>query len=367
MRGLRSPAWFPVALLVAVGAAMAACSRQKPAENPHPLDLRVEQLSQWVPYYHPGDGGLYFLSRFELRREDVPPDGPADPRESPIGVADLPRVRLDFVQANWLAKYYFGRLPRADEWRHAVEGDDGWRYPWGDNNPSVLLANTFELGLYRSTRVGTFESGRDPVRADACYDLIGNVQEWTCTPFLQLLLYRIHRGTLLDPSGVKVTDSRPLYDDYLRPMTAIGWPFNPWGYASPLIVEALPSLSDPDLPSLAWITIGFSFQDALGSGTGRDADWYRRLGAVERLPREWTDSLGVRLATDPLTFLTRLDAASGAPGAQEIRALAGFLGRYIADFRTAAGRLQALDRDALGLPAPSEWARAAMKILGVAW
>ena len=343
-----------------------ACDPQQPTDAARALDPRVGQLSQWVPYRHPVHGSLYFLSRFELRQEDVPPDGPPDPSARPITIADLPRVRVDFVQANWLGRFYFGRLPRADEWRFAVEGQDGWRYPWGDNHHNVLLANTFELGIYRRTRVGTFESGRDPARRDSCYDLIGNVQEWTSTPFIEVLLSRIHRGTLVDAFDNKVIEFRGLHDEFLVSIPGAA-PFDPWGYASPFVAEALRSLADPQIEGLEWIALGFGYDQDLESGIVRDADWYRRLGVDPRLPAEWTDSLGVRLATDPLTFLIRLGEAEGRPSAQEIRMLGGFVGRYLSEFRIAARTLSQLDRETLGMSEPGDWARAAMQILGMRW
>ncbi len=64
------------------------------------------------------------------------------------------------------------RLPREAELERAVRGDDGRRYPWGNEPP------THERTVYQSSKtedVGTHPSGRGPYGHD---DLAGNVWEW---------------------------------------------------------------------------------------------------------------------------------------------------------------------------------------------
>lgn len=64
------------------------------------------------------------------------------------------------------------RLPREAEYERAVRGEDGRRYPWGNDTPThertVFEANAIE-------DVGTHTSGRGPYGHD---DLAGNVWEW---------------------------------------------------------------------------------------------------------------------------------------------------------------------------------------------
>ena len=64
------------------------------------------------------------------------------------------------------------RLPREAEYEHAVRGEDGRRYPWGEGAPTreraVFSANATE-------DVATHPSGRGPYGHD---DLAGNVWEW---------------------------------------------------------------------------------------------------------------------------------------------------------------------------------------------
>ncbi len=67
------------------------------------------------------------------------------------------------------------RLPTEEEWYRAAAGEDKREYPWGDEfDPS--RCNTWEGGLRKTTPVGAYPEG---VSAYGCYDMAGNVWEWS--------------------------------------------------------------------------------------------------------------------------------------------------------------------------------------------
>ncbi len=93
----------------------------------------------------------------------------------------LPVTGVQFAEAmNYCAWRHpnGGRLPREEEWEAAARGTAARLYPWGDAWDSTA-ANT---GSRRRGPLspGSFPRGRSP---EGVEDLIGNVWEWTASPF----------------------------------------------------------------------------------------------------------------------------------------------------------------------------------------
>lgn len=122
------------------------------------------------------------VDRFEVSRGDWahwmgdypdPADFTIDATRSDPSRSEWPAF-ASFEEARDCADRRGMRLPRVREWVHIAVGSHAEGFPWGAIKRDSV-ANTLELGLYRPTPVGTFESGRTSA---GVYDLVGNVAEW---------------------------------------------------------------------------------------------------------------------------------------------------------------------------------------------
>ena len=101
-------------------------------------------------------------------------------REPPAHKLDHPVVGVSWLDAQaycrWLSaltgRHY--RLPTEAEWEKAARGSEGRLYPWG---------NAWEAGRCNADNPGTTPVTDYPAGASfyGCWDMAGNVQEWTIT------------------------------------------------------------------------------------------------------------------------------------------------------------------------------------------
>lgn len=94
------------------------------------------------------------------------------------GTANLPVTGVTYEDAAAYAQWAGKRLPTEQEWIKAARGTDARAYPWGAAFTNEC-SNTWETGLWRKTKVGSFPKGASPCGA---LDMSGNVFEWTATP-----------------------------------------------------------------------------------------------------------------------------------------------------------------------------------------
>lgn len=91
-----------------------------------------------------------------------------------------PVVGICWFEAEAYAKWVGKRLPSEAEWMWAAMGSDaGKRYPWGAEWRNEC-ANIWQSGHERTVPVGKYGPAEG---ASETYQFIGNVWEWTQTPF----------------------------------------------------------------------------------------------------------------------------------------------------------------------------------------
>ena len=131
-----------------------------------------------------------------------------------------PVYGVSWYEAEAYARFIGKRLPTEAEWeRAATATEKSSRYPWGDVPPSPKLCN-YDTLVGHTTPVNAYPAGQSGY---GCYDMLGNVWEWTASPFegykgFQSYPYRGY--------------SQVYFDNQHRVMRGGSWATRPWALRS---------------------------------------------------------------------------------------------------------------------------------------
>ncbi|MEO8341569.1 MAG: SUMF1/EgtB/PvdO family nonheme iron enzyme, partial [Nitrospirota bacterium] len=124
--------------------------------------------------------------------------------------ADHPVVGVSYYEAEAYAKWVEKRLPTEREWEKAARGEDGRRYPWGEEFDKNRC-NSDESGIGHTTPVTQYPKGVSPY---GCYDMAGNVWEW-CADWYdeEKKDWRVRRGGswFNEPVNLRASDRYWIY------------------------------------------------------------------------------------------------------------------------------------------------------------
>ncbi|MDQ6861120.1 MAG: formylglycine-generating enzyme family protein [Verrucomicrobiota bacterium] len=176
-------------VLIASGAFVMGSDARDAAPNEQPLT--PVKLSAYYVSKHPITNAQYEQFDPEHRQKRMP--GATD-RHPVVYVTSFEAVKF----CQWLSQHEGKkyRLPSEAEWEYAARGPDNWKYPWGNNDKAIDVANFADAstsfpwrdpvrhdGFPESSPVGSFPRGASIFGIE---DMAGNVWEW-CLDFFQPL------------------------------------------------------------------------------------------------------------------------------------------------------------------------------------
>ena len=95
----------------------------------------------------------------------------------PEGWSNKPVTWVSLEDARAYAAWAGKRLPHEWEWQYAAQGNDGRRYPWGNEwDTRAVPAPDQRREMREPTDVGAYPKGASPFGVRDC---VGNVWQWT--------------------------------------------------------------------------------------------------------------------------------------------------------------------------------------------
>jgi len=132
----------------------------------------------------------YWSSDGQAWREENRISQPQYWNEKDWSQPEHPVVGVSYHEAEAFAAWAGKRLPTEKEWERAARGTDGREYPWG-NEFDPEKCNTAKSKIGKTTRVTRYPNGISPA---GCYDMAGNVWEWTASWYDDENTLRVLRG-----------------------------------------------------------------------------------------------------------------------------------------------------------------------------
>jgi formylglycine-generating enzyme required for sulfatase activity len=140
---------------------------------------------------HKVDVAAFYIDIYEVTNEDYKKFVEATGHNIPLNWedagGDIPKGKemhpvtfVNWEDADAYCKWAKKRLPAEAEWEKAARGTDGRLFPWGDKFEKKKL-NYEKSRKNGTTKAGSYKDGISPY---GCYDMAGNVWEWTADNYL---------------------------------------------------------------------------------------------------------------------------------------------------------------------------------------
>jgi formylglycine-generating enzyme required for sulfatase activity len=161
-------------------------------DKPFMIDVYPVTNGQYAKFIEAGGyrEDEYWTSDGQAWREEKRISQPQYWNDKKWNQPEHPVVGVSYYEAEAFAAWADKRLPTEKEWERAARGSDGREYPWG-NEFDPEKCNTAESKIGKTTRVTRYPNGISPV---GCYDMAGNVWEWTSSWYDDENTLRVLRG-----------------------------------------------------------------------------------------------------------------------------------------------------------------------------
>jgi len=113
---------------------------------------------------------------------------------------NYPVIAVNWNQAKAYCEWAGGDLPTEAQWEKAARGTEGWKYPWGNEEPDNSYAN-YNDNIGDTTEVGLYGKGASPYGA---MDMAGNVNEWVNDWSVNYKEYDINNPQGSDSGSLKI-------------------------------------------------------------------------------------------------------------------------------------------------------------------
>lgn len=150
---------------------------------PYRIDAGLVTQADYAAFVRASDHRVPYITSAEYQAQGflVHPYGTVEAylwhgAKPPLGLDAHPVVLVSRDDALAYCAWRGKRLPSEDEWEAACRGDETRRFPWGN----TWSAEQVHHAAAGTAPVGALPSGATP---DGVEDLLGNVFEWTASPF----------------------------------------------------------------------------------------------------------------------------------------------------------------------------------------
>jgi ergothioneine biosynthesis protein EgtB len=130
----------------------------------------VKKNNWSAPMYWENEHGEW-LTRDFLGKRKINPNEPVN--------------HVSYYEAAAFCKWAKKRLPTESEWEKAAlwneEKQTKTIFPWGNEKPTTEHANLLESEIWNCAEIGSYDKGKSP---NGCYQMIGDVWEWTSSEFM---------------------------------------------------------------------------------------------------------------------------------------------------------------------------------------